>query len=646
MDSSMARTKAKHDPLRRWSVADSAETYHIDKWGDGYFGVNAAGNVEVRLGDDRVAVDLKLLTDNLRRRGISTPLLLRFSDILSSRIRRLNEAFAGAIAEYGYNGEYRGVYPIKVNQSRQVVHEVIRFGQPYHYGLEAGSKPELLAVMAMHEDRESLIVCNGYKDDCYIETALLASKLGRTVILVVEKFSELEHIHRLSERIGVAPTIGLRARLSAHGSGRWEGSGGDRSKFGLGARELLAAVEQLRSWGQLDKLRLLHFHLGSQISSIRAIKNALQEASRFYVELHKLGCAELVYFDAGGGLGVDYDGSQTNFASSVNYSMQEYANDVVYIIQQACDTEIVPHPTLVTEAGRAVAAHHAVLIVDIVGVSAINESNIPDKLPAGASPVAHNLYDALDTLSAKNAAEAYNDAFDYKDQANHLFNLGHLSLPDRVLCEHLFWEICRRVHELAKDLPRMRRQYETLDRLLSDIYFCNFSIFQSLPDSWAVDQLFPIMPIHRLDEEPTCKAVLADITCDSDGTIDSFIDPRDLKHVLALHPKAGDDYTLGCFLAGAYQEILGDLHNLFGKTSAVHISLDEIGNYNIDEVVAGETVSDVLGNVEYSPTGLLRRMRSKVESALRDGVITLDESRQLMEAFRRGLGGYTYLERD
>ncbi len=642
----MPRSKPKHDPLRRWSVDDSAETYHINRWGDGYFSVNRSGNVVVSLGGENdVSVDLKVLTDDLGRRGIGLPLLLRFSDILNSRIRRINEAFDRAIKEYGYTGQYRGVYPIKVNQSRQVVQEIIRFGQPYHYGLEAGSKPELLAVMALHEDKQSLIICNGYKDDDYIETALLASKLGRTVILVVEKFTELEHIHRVSERIGVRPTLGLRAKLSARGSGRWEQSGGDRSKFGLSATELLRATECLRAWGQLDCLKLLHFHLGSQISAIRSIKTALGEASRLYTELYKLGCENLIYFDVGGGLGVDYDGSQTNWASSINYSMQEYANDVVYIVQEACKEQEVPHPNLVTEAGRAIAAHHAVLVVDVLGVSRINEGTIPERLPEDAEPLIRHLWETLDGVTTKNAREAYHDALEYKDQVSNLFNLGHLSLTDRVTCESMFWEICRKVHGIAKGMPRMRNEYEILDKLLSDTYFCNFSVFQSLPDSWAVDQLFPIMPIHRLKEEPTESAVLADITCDSDGKIDSFIDPRDLKNALSLHPVNGDNYVLGCFLVGAYQEILGDLHNLFGNTNAVHISLGQDGEYHIDEVITGETVGDVLAYVEYSPPELIRNMRNKIEASLRDGDITLDESRQLMEVYRRGLGGYTYLER-
>jgi len=642
----MPRHKPIQDPLRRWSVEDSAETYHLKRWSDGYFSANAEGNVVVNMGDENnVAIDLKALTEDLSRRGIPLPILLRFSDILQSRIRRLNEAFAKAITEYEYKGTYRGVYPIKVNQSRHVVKEIIRFGRPYHYGLEAGSKPELLAVMAMHEDKESLIICNGYKDEAYIETALLASKLGRTVVLVVEKFSELEEIRRVSVRVGVTPTLGLRARLSARGSGRWEQSGGDRSKFGLSPREMMQAVDCLREWNELDQVRLLHFHLGSQISAIRSIKNALREASRFYVELRKLGCEKLDYFDVGGGLGVDYDGSQTNFASSINYSMQEYANDVVFVVQESCDEAGVPHPTLVTEAGRAIAAHHAVLIFNILGVTQVSESDVPETLPENDEPLVRKLYEVMVGVTAKNARESYHDALEYKEDVTNLFNLGHLSLPDRVLCEHIFWETCRRVHQLAKGSARMRKEYETLERLLSDTYFCNFSVFQSLPDSWAVDQQFPIMPIHRLRERPTQKAVLADITCDSDGKIDSFIDPRDPKHVLQLHPMNGKDYVIGCFLVGAYQEILGDMHNLFGNTNAVHISLSPDGSYNIDSVIAGETVGDVLDYVEYTPAGLIRRMRAKIETAVRDGDITLDESRQLIEAYRSGLGGYTYLER-
>jgi arginine decarboxylase len=642
----------KADPLRRWTVADAIELYGINRWGCGYFSVNAAGNVVVRPNGaaDHPGIDLSHLVDAIRKRGIDVPLLLRFSDVLKSRIRLLNEAFCHAIAECGYRGEYRGVYPIKVNQARRIVEEIVDFGKPFHYGLEAGSKPELLAIMAMHEDPHALVICNGYKDDEYIETALLASKLGRTVVLVVEKPSELAHIYNASRRLGIVPTLGMRARLSARGSGRWERSGGDRAKFGLSAHEIVDAVAQMKEWQLLDSLKLLHFHLGSQISAIRSIKAALREAARFYVELYQMGCTGLNYVDVGGGLGVDYDGSQTNFASSMNYSVQEYANDVVFEIQQVCDAAEVPHPTLVTESGRAVAAHHSVLVVNVLEVSA-STFTPPARPGEDASPVVRNLFETYESVSSKNVLEAYHDAASYKDESLQLFNLGHLSLEERVECEKLFWATVQKVFAIARELPHMPEDLEGLESTLADTYFLNFSTFQSLPDAWAVDQLFPIVPIHRLNEEPSRRGILADITCDSDGKIDRFIDQRDVKKVLELHPlrdggrEGGAEYYLGIFLVGAYQEILGDMHNLFGDTNTVHVSLGDDGSYYIEEVVAGDTVADVLRYVNYSPDELLKKLRKNIEVALRNENITLDEARQLLSRYQEGLAGYTYLER-
>jgi arginine decarboxylase len=634
------------DPLRRWTIADSLETYSISRWGSGYVSINEKGNLVITpRGPEHGAVDLKALVDEIAQRGIPMPILLRFSDILRSRIELLNQAFGNAIAEYAYQGQYRGVYPIKVNQSRKVVEEIIEFGRPFHYGLEAGSKPELLAVMALHDDPEALIVCNGYKDDEYIETALLASKLGRKVILVVEKPDEIEHIHRVANALGVKPSLGIRARLSARGAGRWEQSGGDRSKFGLSAEEMLQAVDKLRGWNELGCLELLHFHLGSQISSIRSIKNALREAGRFFVELYKLGCTGLRYFDVGGGLGVDYDGSQTNFASSMNYTVQEYANDVVYSIQEICDSVGVPHPHIVSESGRAVAAHHSVLVVNVLAVSEFQNYRVPADVAKDAPALVKNLYETYGAVSSKNLLESYHDALEYKDQVLQLFNLGHLSLEHRVLCEQIFWATCQRILAIVRNLPHMPEELEGLNKTLADTYFCNFSTFQSLPDAWAVGQLFPIVPVHRLDEEPTRRGILADITCDSDGKIDSFIDVRDVKASLELHPlRAGEDYCLSMFLVGAYQEILGDMHNLFGDTYTVHVSLDAHGNYYIDEVVPGDSVAEVLRYVDYEPNDLLRRLRTRVENSVRQGWITLDESRQLIKRFTDGMSGYTYLE--
>jgi arginine decarboxylase len=630
---------------RKWNVADSAEVYGVKYWGNNYFAINDAGNAVAHpAGPDGARIDLKELVDEVARRGIGLPLLIRFSDVLKSRIVELNETFKRAIAEYGYKGAYKGVYPIKVNQHRYVVEEIVQFGRPYHYGLEAGSKPELLAVMAMLDDEEALIVCNGYKDEEYIETALMASKLGRTVLIVVEKYSELSLIADVAKKVGVRPRIGIRVKLAAKGSGRWEASGGDRSKFGLSTREVVEAINFMRANDLLSCFELMHFHLGSQISAIRAVKNALREAGRFYVEVAKMG-APLKYFDAGGGLGVDYDGSQTNFASSMNYTTQEYANDIVFSLQEICDAGGVPHPTIVTESGRAIVAHHSMLVVDILGVGEFDVGKAPDQVGPDVARVVKNLFDTYRDITRKNVLEAYHDALEYKEEALQLFNLGNLSLSDRVVAEDIFWSICQKLLKLVREMREVPEELEGLERALSDTYFCNFSMFQSLPDIWAIDQLFPIMPIHRLGEEPTRRAVLADITCDSDGKIDHFIDRRDVKSVLELHPVNGHDYYLGVFLIGAYQEILGDLHNLFGNTNTVHVSLAAGGGYQIEHVVTGDTVTDVLKYVSYAREDLVARVRRFAELAVRANRMSLEETRSMLRMYEEGLAGYTYLER-
>jgi arginine decarboxylase len=636
---------AQQSNSRRWTLQDASDLYGIRNWGSGYFGINDRGNVVVHPeGPSGPGVDLKELVEELQRRGIGLPLLLRFNEILRSRIVELNEAFKRAIAEYEYKAAYKGVYPIKVNQHRYVVEEIVRTARPYHYGLEAGSKPELLAVMAMLDDPEALIVCNGYKDEEYVETALLASKLGRTVILVVEKTSELKLIHDVAKRTGIKPTIGIRAKLSTKGSGKWEASAGDRSKFGLSSSEMLKAVAYLREVGLLDSFQLLHFHLGSQISAIRSVKEALKEAGRYYVEIAKLG-VPLQFVDVGGGLGVDYDGSQTNFPSSMNYTMQEYANDVVYGIKEQCELGGVPHPILLSESGRAVVAHHAVLVVDVLGVSEFDEQ-VPEKLPENSHRIVKELHANWREMTRKNLLEAYHDAADDKDELLQLFTLGHLSLEQRVLAENIYWAICQKTLRLAKDEKDFPEELEHLERTLSDTYFCNFSVFQSLPDSWAIDQLFPLMPLHRLGEEPTRRAVLADITCDSDGKIDHFIDKRDVKDVLELHPLKEEPYYLGIFLVGAYQEILGDMHNLFGDTNDVQVTISAAGGYFIEHVLAGDTVNEVLSYVAYNKDDLVTRVRRSVEAALREGKMSLEESKVLLRTYESGLAGYTYLERE
>ncbi len=631
---------------QRWSVADSNELYAIKQWGAGYFGINEKGNVMVHpAGPTTPSFDLKELVDEVRRRGISLPLLIRFTDVLRHRVVHLNEAFRKAISEHNYKGQYRGVYPIKVNQHRYVAEQITDAGKPFNYGLEAGSKPELLAVMALMEDPEALIICNGYKDEEYVETALYASKLGRKVVMVVEKPSELMLIAEVARKTGIKPRLGMRVRLSTRGAGKWEASGGDRSKFGLSSGELMDAISFLRETGLMDSFELLHFHLGSQISNIRNVKNALREVGRFYVEVRRLG-APLQYIDVGGGLGVDYDGSQTNFASSMNYTTEEYANDVVFSVMEACDAAQVPHPNLVSESGRAVVAHHAMLVTEVLGNSGFDVPPMGDGVPENSPHVVKNLHAAFRDVTNKNLLETYHDATEYKDEVLTLFSLGHLTLEQRVLAENLFWSICHKILRIAKEAGDLAEELETLEHMLSDTYFCNFSVFQSLPDSWAIDQLFPIMPIHRLLERPTRRAVLADITCDSDGKIEKFIDKREVKDDIQLHALNDDEYYLGIFLVGAYQEILGDLHNLFGDTHTIQVSLAPGGGYLIDRVVEGDTVTEVLNYVAYNKDDLIAKMRGFTETALRAGRINLDESRQILRVYEAGLAGYTYLERE
>ena len=631
---------------RKWTVEDSLDLYSIRQWGNGYFSVNEKGNLIAQPGGPGTdAVDLKELVDEVRRRGIAPPLLIRFSQVLAARVVELNEAFRRAILEYGYQGSYRGVFPIKVNQERYVVERLLEAGRPYHFGLEAGSKPELLAVLGMLEDEDAVVICNGYKDEEYIETALLGSKLGRRIVLVVEKFSELPLIADVGERTGVRPRLGIRARLAARGAGHWEASGGDRSKFGLGARGLFQAIHFLRERGLLEQLELLHFHLGSQISSIRNVKEALREAVRTYCELYKLG-APLGLLDVGGGLGIDYDGSQTNFSSSMNYTLQEYANDIVFGAMELCDADGVPHPTLVSESGRALVAHHAVLVTDVLGVGEFTVGPQPETLPEGMPAPVRYLHEAYRDVSRKNLLETYHDAVGYREEVLSLYNLDHLNLAQRVVAEDLFWALAQKILKMVRELPEVPEELEGLERSLSDTYFCNFSVFQSLPDSWAIDQLFPVLPIHRLNEEPSRRGVLADITCDSDGKIDRFIDRRDVKSVLELHPLRDEDYYLGVFLVGAYQEILGDLHNLFGDTNTLHVTLGAGGDYHIDHVLTGDTVTDVLKYVSYDRDDLISSVRRFTEIALRARRITLEDARLLLQVYEKGLAGYTYLERD
>ena len=630
--------------IDQWKIQDSLDVYEVTHWGKGYFSINDKGHVTVHPNKrPEQAIDLKQLIDQLQDRGIQLPILLRFTDILRHRVGEIHEAFKNAINEYSYTGNYVCVYPIKVNQQRHVVEEILDFGKPFGFGLEAGSKPELLAVLALTNGGETPIICNGFKDDEFIKMTILARKMGKLIIPVVEKFSELELIARYAEELSVRPLIGIRIKLGARGSGRWRNSAGFRSKFGLTMTEALEAFDYLKQRGMENCLQLVHFHLGSQITNIRHIKSALTEASRIYTELHRVG-AGVKYLDVGGGLGIDYDGSQTDFESSVNYTLQEYANDVVFRIKSVCDEADVPHPTIVSESGRAVVAYHSLLVFDVLGVSNFDRYQVSPEIPEDAPQQIQDLYGILRDLSKKNLLESYHDAVQAIDDSLSMFNHGSLPIEMRALTERLFWAVCGKVLKMVREMEYVPEELQGLESMLSDTYFCNFSIFQSMPDSWAVNQLFPIMPIHRLNEAPSRKAVLGDITCDSDGKIDQFIDLRDVRSTLDLHPYNGQPYYLGAFLLGAYQEILGDLHNLFGDTNAVHVSLDESGEFNLDAVIKGDTVREVLAYVQYSADELIARLRKDVERAVRSGNITLNESRQLLRFYETGLEGYTYLE--
>lgn len=636
-------TSSRADLLRTWSIADSADLYMVRQWGGGFFGINERGHVVVHpRGADGPSLDLKDLVDELLERGIDLPLLVRFSDILRTRIRQVNEAFAKAFADHESSGGYMGVYPIKVNQQRHVVEEIVQYGAPYKYGLEAGSKPELMTALAMLDSPEPLIICNGYKDVEYIDMALWGQKLGKTIVLVVEDFAELEKILDRSAALKVTPRVGLRMKLSARGSGRWQESGGSRSKFGLTVTEILRSVELLKKEGMLGSLVLTHFHLGSQITNIRSIKEALAEATRIYLELVKMG-AGLKYFDVGGGLAVDYDGSSSNFQSSANYTLDEYVSDVVHAVTEACNAAEVPHPIIVTECGRAITSYQSVLIFNVLGVTELAQDPVPASLPDEAPPVLHNLLEVHNSISSKSLQEAYHDALHHRDEALSLFNLGYLTLEERGTAESIFWSACRKILKIMREKEYVPDEMEGLEAQLADTYCCNFSAFQSVPDCWAVGQLFPIMPIHRLTEEPVRRTILADITCDSDGKIDKFIDLRDVKSTLQLHAFNGGEYYLGTFLTGAYQEILGDMHNLFGDTNAVHVSIADDGQHFVDHVVAGDTVEEVLHYVQYSTEDLLVRMRRTVEIAVRNRLITFNESAELLRRYQRGLEGYTYL---
>jgi arginine decarboxylase len=600
------------------------------------------------MGDPKSQIDLFYLVQDLLKRGLTMPLLIRFSDILADRIARLNECFLQAMREYEYQNVYKGVFPVKVNQQRHVVEEVVEYGRPYQFGLEAGSKPELLIALATLKTPGALIICNGYKDSEYIETALLAQRLGHTPFVVLERFHELELVLEAAAKLNIQPLVGVRAKLTARGIGRWGDSTGDRAKFGLSAAEITEVVERLKGAGLLSSLQLLHFHIGSQISAINVIKMALREASQVFVELARMG-APMQYIDVGGGLAIDYDGSKTNFRASKNYNMQEYAYDVVAAIQEACKARDVPVPTIISESGRALASHQSVLVFDVMGVSGL-KMDPPAPAERSEHQIVRNLWETYTNIRGENIQEAYNDASQFKEEALSLFALGYLTLKERARVESLYWACCGRILKILRrlELDYVPDELADLEKMMAATYYCNFSVFQSAPDSWAIDQLFPILPIHRLDEEPTERGTLADLTCDSDGKIDQFIDLRDVKSALELHAvRDGEPYYLGMFLNGAYQEILGDMHNLFGDTNTVHIHLtaeaDGEPGYRVEHVVKGDTMIEVLRYVQYDHEALLESIRREAERALRERKITLQESRLLLRHYERSLSGYTYL---
>ena len=632
--------------MRKWRIEDSEELYNINGWGNGYFSINEKGNVQVtpKKQTDK-GVDLNDLLRELYLRDVVTPVLLRFPEILDNRIEKISQSFAKASKEYDYKAQNHIIYPIKVNQMRQVVEEIVSSGKKYNIGLEAGSKPELHAVLAINTDNNSLIICNGYKDESYIELALLAKKMGKQVFLVIEKLNELELTLQIAKRLKVKPNIGVRVKLSSSGSGKWEDSGGDASKFGLTSSEILEAIEILEKHEMSDCFRLIHFHIGSQITKIRRIKTALREAAQFYVQLNLMGY-NIEYVDIGGGLGVDYDGTRSSFTeNSVNYSIQEYVNDSVSAFVDAANKNELPHPSIITESGRALTAHHSVLVFEVLETTTLPEWPEDQEISEDDHELVKELYNIWDKLTQPRMLEAWHDAQQIRDESHDLFSLGMLDLKTKAQVEQLYFSIAREISitsARAKHAPQELRQLSTL---LPDKYFCNFSLFQSLPDSWGIDQVFPIIPIHRLHEKPDRTATLQDITCDSDGKIANFASQDGYRSTfLPVHSlKKNEPYYLGVFLVGAYQEILGDLHNLFGDTNVVHVSTNESG-YQIDQIIDGESVAEVLEYVQYSPKKLVRTVETWVMSSVKQGKISVEEGKEFLSNYRSGLYGYTYLE--
>ena len=628
---------------------DAIALYNVDRWGGGYFTVNKKGDVVVlpnRSNDQKI--DLMEIVAEARKRKLDFPLTVRFHDLLRDRVETINKAFAEAIETMGYRGVYRGVFPIKVNQLREVVEEILDAGKPWHFGIEAGSKPELMAALALHHDPESLIICNGYKDTAFVRNALLGRKLGKTVILVVEKVEELTHILRVASQMQVEPFIGLRVRLLSKGAGKWATSGGENAKFGLSTAELVAASDLLARSGLANALKLVHFHVGSQVPDIGTIKRATKEAARFYSKLHKMG-HELGYLDVGGGLGVDYDGSCTTFDSSTNYSLNEYARDIVYSIMEVCDAEGVPHPTIVSESGRAIVAHHSVLIVEAFG--SIEKSRNGEKVEAasGDPQIVHDIIEIYENLGRKNRLENLHDAQEIRERAQSMFDLGLLDLREKARVETVYWQIAGAVVGMFQGMRYVPEEVKEMEVALGDQFLCNFSVFQSLLDHWALGQLFPVMPLHRLNELPDRNATIVDITCDSDGKVSKFVDLQDVKETLPLHRWiSGEPYYIGFFLVGAYQDIMGDMHNLFGRVNEMHIYLDEDENrgYYVEEVLPGSTIGQVLSLTQWDTNELARRMKGQVDAAIKSDRLKPSDAMRLLDDYEKGLGAYTYLNFD
>ncbi|MDP0501819.1 MAG: biosynthetic arginine decarboxylase [Verrucomicrobiota bacterium JB022] len=636
----------KNPLLDKWSLEQAADLYGIKNWGAGYFDISSSGDVLVNpKGEPGLAgASLREIVEGLRERGWDMPVLLRFEDILASRLRLINESFAKAINEYGYKGKFRGVYPIKVNQQQQVVEEVTTFGKQFHHGLEAGSKAELITAMSYLDDPESLLICNGYKDAEFINLALSARRLGINCVIVIETMMELPLIIERSKAMGVEPLIGVRLKLSSSGSGHWKSSGGDRSAFGLSTNQIIQVVDELRKAGMLDCLRLMHYHLGSQVPNIRDVRNSVVEAVRTYAGLVKEG-APMGFLDLGGGLAVDYDGSATNFASSCNYTIGEYARDIVEVVMTILNEDEIAHPTLITESGRATVAYYSVLIFNVLDVSRFAPSSKLPELPEDAHDYSKHILHAAKSLTRKNMQEVFHDSLYYRDEIRELFKYGKVSIRERGQVEGIFWALTQKIAEMLKHEKYVPDEFESLNVAIADTYHSNLSVFQSLPDIWAIDQLFPVMPIHRLAEAPTRQAVIADITCDCDGKIDRFIDLQDVKNTLTLHELEEDkDYYLGVFLVGAYQETLGDLHNLLGDTHVASVRVDEKGKFEIRSEIEGDSIADVLEYVEYDPKEVASRFRRRAENAVRDGHISSRERKQIMEIYLRNLNGYTYYQ--